>query len=114
MAAMNIAIFLLVAVFAVLMALWPVVWLVAVIRHAVARHWRRVGHVALLLPLWTIAASIGAVKLPPLLAARSAAELSPRLVVAATSIAVAVCIAVLTWMLLARSFGLAEPLRPRP
>ncbi|MCW5635094.1 MAG: hypothetical protein KIT17_17295 [Rubrivivax sp.] len=109
---MNTALLLLVVVFAALMALWPVAWLAALARHALARRWRQVGQVALLLPLWTIAASIGAVKLPPLFAARNAAELSPNVVVAATSIGVAACFAVVAWLLLARGFGRRTPRRP--
>jgi uncharacterized membrane protein len=108
----NSAPFLLVVVFAALMAPWPVVWMAALVRHALARRWRRVGQVALLLPLWTMAASIGAVKLPPLLAARGAAQLSPNVVVAATSIGVAACFAVVAWLLLVRAFGSGGALGP--
>ena len=65
--------------------------------------WQRAGKVALLLPLWTIAASIGAVQLGGLLAPLSETP-SPRPLVAATSISIAFLLAVMAWALLVASF----------
>ena len=110
---MNTALFVLVVLFFSLVALWPVVWVVALIRRLLSRQWQRVGQLALLLPLWTVAASIGAVKLGPLLAAQNAADSSPSLVIAATSLGVAVSVAVVAWLLLARSFSL-DRMPPAP
>ena len=105
----HIAISALVVVFTVPMVLWPLGWLVVLVRHALARRWQHVGRVALLLPLWTIAASIGAVQLNGLLAP---ADASPRPLIAATSIAIAFVMAVMAWGLLIASFRSAE--RPTP
>jgi uncharacterized membrane protein len=101
---MQFALSLLVPSFVALVGLWPLACLVVAIRHAVARRWRRVGQVALLLPLWTIAASVGAMQLGPLLAARGAAQAPSSPLLAATGVAVAVCLAAAAWLLLARSF----------
>jgi uncharacterized membrane protein len=98
----------LVVLFALPMALWPLLWLFALGRHALRGRRRRMMQVALLLPLWTVAASIGAIQLPVLLAALQATPPSPRWWIAATSVGVAACIAVLAWLLLVRSWG-AEP-----
>lgn len=95
-------------VFVALVALWPLAWLAAIVRHAMHKRWKPIGQLALLLPLWTIAASVGAVQLGPLLKAVEAAQPSPSLVVRGTGLAVAVCIAVVAWLLLLRSF------RPSP
>jgi len=102
---MHLVLSALVILFAVLMAPWPLAWLLVLIRHSLSRQWRRVGRVAWLLPIWTVAASVGAIQLGPLLAARDAAQPSPRVWVAATSLLVAMCIATVAWMLLVRSFG---------
>jgi hypothetical protein len=101
---MQLVISALVILFALLMALWPLAWLVALLRHALARQWRRVGKVALLLPLWTIAASIGAIQVGRLLAGSEGAA-ATKAVVAATSLGVAACVAALAWLLLMRSFA---------
>ena len=103
--ATSFALSALVFLFAALMGLWPLAWLFVVVRHSLSRRWRRVGQVALLLPLWTIAASVGAVQFARLLAARDAAAASPNLLIAATSIGVALCVATVAWLLLIRSFG---------
>jgi hypothetical protein len=100
----------LIVVFSVPMALWPFGWLYVLIRHALARRWQHVGRVALLLPLWTIAASIGAVQLGGLLGPAAAAGASPRPLIAATSIAIAFVMAVMAWGLLVASFR--NPQRP--
>jgi hypothetical protein len=101
---MRFAISALIVVFTVPMALWPFGWLIVLVRHAMARQWQRVGKVALLLPLWTIAASIGAVQLGGLLAPLSESAASPRPLIAATSISIAFLLAVMAWGLLVASF----------
>jgi hypothetical protein len=87
------------------MALWPVVWLFALVRHGLAGRRRRLVQLALLLPFWTVAASVGAIQIPALLAALQATPPSPRWWIAATSVGVAACFAALAWLLLIRSFG---------
>ena len=113
---MNTALLALLALFVAVVALWPVVWVAAIIRLLLSRQWQRLGRLALLLPLWTVAASIGAVKFGLLFAAQDAADFSPPLVVAATSIGIAMCFAVVAWLLLVRSFRLdqAQPASEQP
>ncbi|NRF70555.1 hypothetical protein HLB44_26470 [Aquincola sp. S2] len=101
---MNLAILALIILFAVPMALWPVLWLFVLGRHALSRRWQRVGQVALLLPLWTIAASVAALQFPRLLVALNAEKVPPGLLFAAVAIGVATCFATIAWLLLIRSF----------
>jgi len=101
----------LVVVFAAIVALWPVAFIFALAYHSLAKHWRRVGQLALLFPLWSVAASVGLVQMPPLLAALSAPSLTRNLFTAGTAIAVALSCAVLAWALLIRSFGSQAPTR---
>lgn len=96
---------LLILALTVVMTLWPIAFLAAVAYHAFARRWRRVGQAALLLPLWSVAASVGLVQMPRLMAALDAPALTRNLVYAGTAIAFALCCAVLAWALLLRSFG---------
>ena len=95
----------LVILVAILLALWPVAFLLAVIHHSFTRQWRRVGKIALLLPLWTIAASVGLMQLASFSAAADAPLQSPNSFVAAAGIGFAVCCAAVAWWLLVRSFG---------
>ena len=113
---MNTALLALLALFVAVVALWPVVWVAAIIRLLLSRQWQRLGRLALLLPLWTVAASIGAVKFGLLFASKDAANFSPPLVIAATSIGIAMCFAVVAWLLLVRSFRLdqAQPASGKP
>ena len=97
--------FLLVLALAAIVTLWPPVFLGAVAYHAFAKRWRRVGQVALLLPLWTVAASIGLVQMPRLIAALDAPAPTRNLVYAGTAVAIALCCAALAWALLIRAFG---------
>lgn len=94
--------------FAAFLGLWPFVFLLAVIRHAVGRRWQRVGQVAFLLPLWMVAASIGLVQLTPFLAALNAPP-SRSPFVATAAIWFALCCAAVAWALLIRSFGSLPP-----
>jgi hypothetical protein len=91
--------------FAVFVGLWPVACLLALIHHSFTRQWRRVGRVALLLPLWTIAASVGLTQMAPFLAAPGAAPASTSPFAAAAGIGFALCCAAAAWWLLLRSFG---------
>ncbi|HEY0857108.1 MAG TPA: hypothetical protein VGE16_08630 [Albitalea sp.] len=101
---MQIALSVLVFSFIVVVGSWPLACLAVAAHLAVTRRWRALGQVALLLPLWTIAASVGALQLAPLLA-RAEAPVSPTAtLVAATGVGVAVCLAAVAWMLLIRSF----------
>jgi hypothetical protein len=111
----------LVVAFAVVVTLWPIVFLAAVAFHAFARRWRRLGQVAMLLPLWMVASSIGLVQVPPFIAALAAPSPTRHLFTAGTASAFALCCAILAWALLLRSFsghGAArsddDPSRRRP
>lgn len=88
--------------YGLLVGLWPIAWLVAIAREAVARRWPAVSRLALLLPLWTVAVSVGGLQVGTLMAAPQAAQPSPRPLIAATSLAVALCVGVLAWLLLLR------------
>src|SRR3990167_9125770 len=88
---MQIALSLLVLFFVVVVGLWPLACLAAVVHHAMRRRWRAIGQLALLLPLWTIAASVVALQLAPLLARAEAASSPTATLVAATGVGVAVC-----------------------
>ncbi len=102
---MQIALSILVLSFVVVVGLWPLACLAAVVHHAISRRWRELGQVALLLPLWTIAASVGAIQLAPLLDRAAAAGSPSATLVAATGVGVAVCLAAVAWLLLVRSFS---------
>ena len=95
----------LVIAFAVFLGLWPIAFLLAVIRHSIAKQWRRVGQIALLLPLWTIAASVGLIQIAPFLAAPDAQPRTVSPFVAVAGIGFAACCAAAAWWLLVSSFG---------
>ena len=102
---MHIAASALLFTYALLTGIWPLVWLFAIARQAIARHWPSVVRLALLLPLWTVAVSVGGLQVHSLLAAAidsAAAQTSPRPVLAATAMLVALCAAVVAWLLLLR------------
>lgn len=101
----------LVILFTAVLALWPVAFLVAVVLHGLAKRWRRVGHVALLLPLWTIAASIGLTQLEPFTAALTAPSQGRSPVMPVVAVAFALCCAAVAWALLIRSFDRRSPRR---
>jgi hypothetical protein len=96
---------LLVTLFTAFLALWPVACLLAMLFHSMARQWRRVGQVALLLPLWTIAASVGLLQVRALSAATDPALATRVSFGASAGIGFALCIAAVAWWLLFRSFG---------
>ena len=102
--------------FAAIVALWPVAFVVAIAYHSLVRRWRRVGQVALLFPLWSVAASVGLVhmglvQMPSFLAALVAPSVTRNLFTAGAAIAVALSCAVLAWALLLRSLGGQAPVR---
>jgi hypothetical protein len=88
-----------------ILALWPVAFLVAAALHGLARRWRHVGQIAWLLPLWSIAASIGLVQFPRLLKAFEPSAPPGPTLVAITAAVFALCCAGVAWALLLRSFA---------
>lgn len=106
----------LIIVCAAILALWPAAFLVAAALHGFARRWRHVGQIAWLLPLWSIAASIGLVQFPRLLKAFETSSSAPGpTLVAITAAIFALCCAGVAWALLLRSFaGADRPGTPAP
>lgn len=96
--------FVIAVVFSAFLALWPIAFVAALVQHAWARRWARVGQLALLLPLWTVAASIGLVQFPRLLAALGGSE-PGRWGVAFAAVVLALCCGAVAWALLLRSFA---------
>ena len=94
-----------VVLFAAFLALWPVAFFLAVVRHFIHKQWRRVAQVALLLPIWSIPASVGLIQVTRLTAALEAPQPSSAWVMPATAIGLSLCCGVLAWALLLRSFG---------
>jgi hypothetical protein len=90
--------------FAAFLALWPVAFVVVLLVHALARQWRRVAQVAFLLPLWTIAASVGLTQLAPLIAAFDAPRMGRSPFIPVIAVGVALCFGAVAWALLIRSF----------
>jgi hypothetical protein len=90
--------------FAAVLALWPLVLLVAVVRHSLAGRWKQVGKLALLLPLWMIAASLGLRQAVPLFMAVGSESLSRSPFFGVIATGVAVFFALLAWGLLLSSF----------
>jgi hypothetical protein len=82
------------------LALWPVALLLVAARFALARRWRSVAQVAWLLPLWTIAASIGLTQLGPLLQALADGAAVQRPLWVWVALLVALCCGGLCWALL--------------
>jgi hypothetical protein len=95
--------------FAAFLALWPVAFVVIVVIHAAARRWRRVGQVAFLVPLWTIAASVGLTQLAPLIAAFDALPKGRTPFIPVVAVGVALCCGAVAWALLLRSFEHRSP-----
>jgi hypothetical protein len=95
----------LVIAFVAVLALWPLAFLVAAACHVFAKRWQRVSRVAWLLPLWMLAASIGLLQLPSLLAALDASSPPRSPIMPAVAIAFSLFCAILAWALLFASFG---------
>lgn len=104
----------LVIVFSAFLALWPLVFLAGAVWHALARRWQAVARLALLLPLWCVAASIGLMQGPRVITLVNegpAAITRPGMAIAATVFALS--FAGLAWALLLRSFRSGRPM-PAP
>ena len=91
--------------FAAFLGLWPVAFLVVLLLHAFAKRWRRVGQVAFLLPLWTIAASVGLTQLAPFIAAIDALPKGKSPFIPVVAVGFALCCTAVAWALLIRSLG---------
>ena len=102
----------LVIVFSAFLALWPAAFLVVAALHAFARRWRHIGQIALLVPLWSIAASIALVQFPRLVNAFEASAKPGPSLIAITAVIFALCCAAIAWALLIRSF--AKPIDASP
>lgn len=103
---MNIVAAALLLLYVVLAGAWPLLWVYALARHALARRWPPTIRVALTLPLWTVAVSVGGLQVQTLMLAASGTALpqaSPRPVLAATAMLVALCANVVAWLLLWRA-----------
>lgn len=94
--------------FTAVLGLWPVVFILALLQHLLAKRWRRVGQVALLLPIWTMAASVGLTQVAPFVAALDAPPQIRNPLFTAAAIGLTLFFAALAWGLLVRSFGGAQ------
>jgi hypothetical protein len=103
-----------VVLLAAFLGLWPIGFLAAVLHHALARRWRHVGQLALLLPIWTIAASVGLMQVAPFVAAMKGPFLARNPLLTVAAIGLTLFCGVLAWSLLIRSFGNARATRPDP
>jgi hypothetical protein len=92
-------------VFAAVLGLWPFAFVAVVAWHLVGRRWRRIGRLGWLVPLWMLAASVGLLQLPSLLAALDAAAPPRSPILPAVAMAFSLFCAVLAWALLVGSFG---------
>jgi hypothetical protein len=101
---MMLALSALAILFAAFLALWPIAFVVVAVRHAFAKQWRRLGQVAFLLPLWTLAASVGLTQLAPLVTALGAPTQGRSPFVPVVAIVFALACAAIAWALLVRSF----------
>ena len=95
----------LVIVFSAFLALWPVAFLGVALRHAVTKRWRSVGQVALLVPVWSISASIGLIQFPRLLGMFESSAQPGASLGSIAAVVFALCCAAIAWALLVRSFG---------
>ena len=84
-------------------ALWPVACLFAVVHHLFTKQWRRVGALALLIPLWAISPLVILVGLGPYIPAPDAQEPSSG-AHSALSLGIGAFCAVGAWWLLLRTF----------
>ena len=104
---MQTLLLVLVVLFSAFLALWPAAFLVAAVLHSIARRWRGLRRIALLVPVWSIAASIGLIQFPRLLHVFApSAQPGPSNPSLGTIAAVilALCCAAIAWALLVRSF----------
>lgn len=91
------------------LGLWPVAFVLALLRHSLAKRWRRVGQVALLLPIWTAAASVGLTQVAPFVAALDAEPQARNPFITVAAVGFTVFFATLAWGLLVRSSGARSP-----
>jgi hypothetical protein len=101
---MQSAALVLVVLFSAFLALWPAAFVVAGVSHAIAKRWSRLGQIALLLPIWSISASIGLIQLPRLLNAFEPSAQRGLSLGSIMAVLFALCCAVIAWALLVRSF----------
>lgn len=59
---------------AILVAAWPIAWLLAALHSAFTGQWLRIAKLSLLVPLWAIAPMLALVELGPFIAAPDAPE----------------------------------------
>lgn len=94
----------LVFAFSAALALWPLAFLAGAVWHGLARRWQVVARLAMLLPLWCVAASIGLMQGPRVITLVNegpAAITRPGMAIAATVFALS--FAGLAWALLLRA-----------
>lgn len=97
--------FIIAIVFSVFLGAWPLAFVVAVALQARKQRWRRVGQLALLFPVWCVAASIGLLQLPRLVAALDGtAPGGGKPALATVAVVLALCLGALVWALLVQSF----------
>ena len=91
--------------FSAFLALWPVAFLVVAALHAIAKRWGRVGQLVLLVPVWSIAASIGLAQFPRLLSLVEPSAQSSASFGSIAAVIFALACAAIAWALLVRSLG---------
>src|SRR6185436_21104075 len=101
---MQSASLVLVVLFSAFLALWPAAFLVVGALHALAKRWRRLGQIALLLPVWSISASIGLIQFPRLLNAFEPSAQPALSLGSVMAVVFALCCAAVVWALLVRSW----------
>jgi NADH:ubiquinone oxidoreductase subunit K len=94
----------LVVLFSAFLAFWPAAFIVVGASHALAKRWSRLGQIALLLPVWSIAASIGLVQVPRLLNAFEPSGQRGLSLGSIMALLFALCCAAIAWALLVRAF----------
>lgn len=92
-----------VILFALFLALWPVACLIAALQLSITKQWRRLGQLGLLLPLWTIAASVGLMQVTPFLSTSGATDAVASPLLAAAGVGLSMGLGVAAWWLLYRS-----------
>jgi hypothetical protein len=101
---LSAGVFGLIALFSAFLALWPLGFAAVFAMHALARRWKRAAQLALLLPLWCVAASLGLVQLPRLIGALDGSLPAARAGTATVALVLSVCIGAVAWALLLRSY----------
>lgn len=99
----------LIIVFALFLALWPVACLLVAIRHGLRQQWGRLGQLGLLVPLWTIAATVAVLLLAPFLATADAERPLPSPFWATLGLGFALSCGAVAWGLLFATLGPPPP-----